>query len=243
MVAFKAEEYVFRLAVPAKLEYREVVLRAVDAACERSTPLGGLSGAARGADGAARAEAFRHEITSALAEAINNIVLHAYGEDAVLVAASGREPQIEVEVETSAEALTVRFFDTGRSFEMADVPSPDLDALPEGGLGLFIMRAFVDELTYEAKDETNRARNVMTLKKAWPSGEALISSPVHRSALDASARGALASEPPAPSAATSDASGPSNQRESGRSGWRIRRVSPAAPLPHPEGRIAGIKRK
>ncbi len=39
--------------------------------------------------------------------------------------------------------------DDGVSFDPAAVPVPDLDGLPESGMGLYIIRSFVDDLSYE----------------------------------------------------------------------------------------------
>jgi len=46
----------------------------------------------------------------------------------------------------------LRMLDRGKSFDRLDVPSPDLDALPERGMGLFIIENFVDEVHYTPGD-------------------------------------------------------------------------------------------
>ncbi|HEX7598493.1 MAG TPA: ATP-binding protein, partial [Polyangia bacterium] len=40
--------------------------------------------------------------------------------------------------------------DFGASFDPAAAPVPELDAMPESGLGIYIMRSFMDEVTYRA---------------------------------------------------------------------------------------------
>lgn len=40
--------------------------------------------------------------------------------------------------------------DTGHSFDPDTVGPPVLDQLPEAGMGLFIMRSFMDEIAYQA---------------------------------------------------------------------------------------------
>ncbi|HJX53755.1 MAG TPA: ATP-binding protein [Polyangia bacterium] len=73
-------------------------------------------------------------------EAYNNIALHGY---------AGREPgTIRMEIEQGSDWIRVVLTDTGASFDPAGARPPDLDALPESGLGVFIMRSFVDEATY-----------------------------------------------------------------------------------------------
>ncbi len=55
--------------------------------------------------------------------------------------------------------------DDGRAFDPADAPLPDLNTSVEkrtvGGLGLHLVRSFVDELSYSRSGE----RNVLTLVK------------------------------------------------------------------------------
>jgi serine/threonine-protein kinase RsbW len=73
-------------------------------------------------------------------EAYNNIALHGY---------AGREPgMIRMEIEKGLDWIRVVLEDTGASFDPAGARPPDLDALPESGLGVFIMQSFVDEVTY-----------------------------------------------------------------------------------------------
>jgi len=62
-----------------------------------------------------------------------------------------------------SEAIVVRLEDWGKVYDPAayiELP----DELPERGMGLFIIRSFMDELTYAAGPP-----NVLTLKKRWPS--------------------------------------------------------------------------
>jgi serine/threonine-protein kinase RsbW len=54
-----------------------------------------------------------------------------------------------MDIELGQGAMTVRMADYGSSFDPTVVPSPDLDTLPESGLGLFIIRSFMDSVSYE----------------------------------------------------------------------------------------------
>jgi serine/threonine-protein kinase RsbW len=132
------ESVVITLRVPATLQYRDVATRVVSSACkivERST-----------------AE-FREQVESAFGEAFNNAVLHAYRDMSPGL--------ITVEVLPQADRITVRVLDDGRSFDPATIPAPDLQALPESGMGWYIMRAFMDEVRYEPGPP-----NVLLLSKA-----------------------------------------------------------------------------
>ena len=45
--------------------------------------------------------------------------------------------------------MEIEILEYGESFDIAIVTAPDLDSLPESGMGLFIVRSCVDELWYE----------------------------------------------------------------------------------------------
>jgi serine/threonine-protein kinase RsbW len=104
-------------------------------------------------DGAGRT--FRDEVLSAFAEAFNNITIHSY--------ARGTAGLVETEIEVADEAITIRLSDWGRSFDPATVAVPDLDALPESGMGLFIIRSFMDQVSYQPG-----APNVLSMRKRYP---------------------------------------------------------------------------
>jgi serine/threonine-protein kinase RsbW len=123
---------IVRLEVPGVIQYRDIMLRTLSATCKLITP---------GAHGrSSRASLFSAHLVSAVGEAYNNIALHGY---------AGREPgSIKMEIEKGSDWIRVVLEDTGASFDPAGASPPDLDALPESGLGVFIMRSFVDEVTY-----------------------------------------------------------------------------------------------
>jgi len=82
---------------------------------------------------------FDAELVSAFAEIYNNIVLHAY---------ERRAGDIEISIGVEEGCVTIEVRDTGTSFDPSTVPEPDLESLPEGGMGLHIARAMVDEVDY-----------------------------------------------------------------------------------------------
>jgi serine/threonine-protein kinase RsbW len=67
---------------------------------------------------------------------------------------------VEIEIEIAPDQITLRIADYGQSFDPTQVAEPDLDALPESGLGLFIMRSFMDSVFYTAG-----APNVLSMTK------------------------------------------------------------------------------
>ena len=114
-----------RADLPGTLQYRDLVVRLVTSA----------SKLVEGAD-----NLFRDQIVSAFSEAFNNIALHAY---------RGRgDGRVEVAIDYGLDFMTIRMVDSGKAFDPTQVVAPDLAALPESGMGLFIIRSFMDELSY-----------------------------------------------------------------------------------------------
>jgi serine/threonine-protein kinase RsbW len=60
------------------------------------------------------------------------------------------EDEIEIEIDLGEDRLTLRLRDNGMSFDPRTAPFPDLDALPESGMGAFIIMSFMDQVTYLA---------------------------------------------------------------------------------------------
>ena len=132
------------LEVPGIMECRDMVLRTVSSACR----LIFLDAESR----SSRCSEFTAHLVSAVGEAYNNIVLHGY---------AGRDPgSVRMQIENCPGWMRVVITDSGASFDPTDARPPDLDALPESGLGVFIMRSFVDEVTYSAGPP-----NILTLVK------------------------------------------------------------------------------
>lgn len=85
---------------------------------------------------------FDAEMVSAFSEVFNNIVIHGY--------AGGRDAgEIQVVLEPRPDSLVIVISDSGASFDLETVPTPRLESLPHGGLGIHIVRSFVDEVIYE----------------------------------------------------------------------------------------------
>ena len=135
------------VSVPARIECRDQVGAQLVEACRRQVP-------------GERGEILGHQLVSVFNEAFNNAVLHAY--------AGTPGGMVEVSLDIVPPRLELRIADHGRSFDPRSVPEPDLDQLPEGGLGLFIMRSFMNEVDYQPG-----APNVLRLVK-YLDGEARV---------------------------------------------------------------------
>jgi|GEM_PF-1212507 len=124
--SWKPNTATIKMKIAGILAHRDVALRVVSAACKLVTPH---------PHGTLWNE-FQMKVVSAVGEAFNNIVEHGYGE---------REPgPIELEVGISSGHIEIDLFDWGHGFDPKTVPAPDLAALPEGGMGLFIIKSFMD---------------------------------------------------------------------------------------------------
>ena len=120
-----------RLRVPGALKYRDLAVRAVAAACK----LVGDGDPTGSGD-----REFIDQVVSAFGEAFNNTAIHSY---------AGRPiGDLDIEIEIGDAHITIRMLDYGNSYDFLAVPTPDLDTLPESGMGLYIIRSFMDEVDY-----------------------------------------------------------------------------------------------
>jgi serine/threonine-protein kinase RsbW len=93
-----------------------------------------------------------------LVEALNNIIKHAYLGD--------HSKTIDIVVRKDNESLELRMIDEGKPRESLVVNElnfdpEDIDNLPEGGMGLFIIKQLMDEMNYYSIN----GKNYFTLKK------------------------------------------------------------------------------
>jgi serine/threonine-protein kinase RsbW len=95
---------------------------------------------------------FRHEMVTAFGEAFNNIVIHGYKDRS--------DGMLDVEAEMSHGQMTLRLMDSGREVDFDGLRPPDLESMPEGGMGVFMIHALVDEVVYRGG-----APNVLSLTK------------------------------------------------------------------------------
>jgi serine/threonine-protein kinase RsbW len=99
-----------------------------------------------------------YNIQLATDEAASNIIEHAYENvpDGILELSCG----------VNKDVITIILVDRGESFDPSEVPLPDLKAdLSDrkiGGLGIFLMRKLMDEVTYEPRLDKS---NVLTMIK------------------------------------------------------------------------------
>nr|WP_254151082.1 ATP-binding protein [Candidatus Chloroploca mongolica] len=88
------------------------------------------------------AEMVIYNIQLAVHEACTNIVRHAYenkGEGRIL---------ITLTLSFDPPQLTIELQDTGKPFDAESYAPPDLDDVPIGGMGIFLIRNLMDDVTY-----------------------------------------------------------------------------------------------
>lgn len=143
-----SEPEVFRFVLPGRLEYRDAAKAFLTYICDQLI---------RDRD---TEPDLGHRVISAFVEAFNNAVLHGQRRP-------GEPTPVEVELVVHQGELTISVADRGVGFEPERVPDPDLESLPEGGMGLFIMRSFMDEVRYHRNSD---GKNVLTMHKRLTKG-------------------------------------------------------------------------
>lgn len=101
------------------------------------------------------------EMVLALAEAVSNVMRHAYRGDATR--------PIQIACRRSRDSLEVEVRDRGREFDPLAQPLPEPDELRSGGRGIFIIRSLADECVYQRDGEWNRLR--LRKRFSLPAGE------------------------------------------------------------------------
>ena len=100
------------------------------------------------------------EIDIAIDELFSNIAQYAYGKPP----AEGKAT-VRVEVTPEPLAVIITFIDNGKPYDPLAKEDPDVTLSAEerqiGGLGIFMVKKTMDEITYEYKN----GQNILTIKK------------------------------------------------------------------------------
>ena len=121
-----------KLLVPGDIAYRELVTRTIAFVCKVA-----VEAATRQSK---QGRSFADELVSAVGEAFNNIAIHSY--------AGSKSGDVSITIDFDKKSLRVELIDQGHSFDPSQVAVPDFNSLPESGMGMFIIRSFVDEVEY-----------------------------------------------------------------------------------------------
>ena len=98
-----------------------------------------------------------YKIETAVDEACSNIIEHAYGQEDI--------GDIVISVTTDPESITIRLTDFGDPFDPKIVKQPNFDADLEDrddhGLGIYMMKQWMDIVIFDTFED----KNVLTLVK------------------------------------------------------------------------------
>ncbi|HMJ11443.1 MAG TPA: ATP-binding protein [Polyangiaceae bacterium] len=153
-----------RLSVPGTLKYRGLVLRVVASSCKLlRSETHGLQEASHESAHDSWAEEFDAQVVSAIGEAFNNIAIHGYR--GALVG------DVQIEIGPVPDGIELCMMDHGVTFDLSLAeptrPSSEPDQLPESGMGLYIIRSFMDSVAYRAGGPEQP--NVLRLTKRYSS--------------------------------------------------------------------------
>jgi serine/threonine-protein kinase RsbW len=100
-------------------------------------------------------------VETAVDEAVSNIIEHAYqGEE---------KGEIVCTCTTDPSGIVITLEDTGKPFDPQSIPVPNLDVplmdRSDHGLGVYMMRKWMDEVHYEFENGINRVIMVKRVKK------------------------------------------------------------------------------
>lgn len=123
-----------KLTISADLRYLHVIGALVKAAIERHDAIQAQDGLA-------------YQLELAVHEICTNIIEHAYQYDAT--------KQVRLQLFVSDTEFKVLLLDTGINFDTASVARPQIEALQERGLGLFLTNEIMDVVRYEHQNGTN----------------------------------------------------------------------------------------
>ena len=86
-------------------------------------------------------------VVLAVDEMVTNVIVHGY---------RGRPGLVEIDLTASGDALQIQLRDHAPPFDPTRVPPPDLsmpfDDQPVGGLGIYLTRKIVDDMTHRVID-------------------------------------------------------------------------------------------
>ena len=138
-----------RLDVPATHRYLNVVGACITAVLAR-------------VEGLVEPAVVAYSVQLAVHEICTNIVEHAY--------AGQPEGRITITLALLIEprCLIISLHDTGRSFDPAHVPAPNLKDGQVGGYGLFLVRELMDDVSYQPQPGSNCWRLVKGLEPGPP---------------------------------------------------------------------------
>ena len=137
----------------------------IDSRLENTAPAGlAVRGIAQGF-GLDETEAYLLEL--AVVEAVSNVIRHAYG--------NRPGHPVEIALALTPQGISLEILDRGTALDLGvlsragELAAPaDISELPEGGLGLAIIKQAMDDVSYSSRDGINVLRMSKSLKLSPP---------------------------------------------------------------------------
>ncbi len=104
-------------------------------------------------DGQVLDEIATSEVQLAATEAASNIMRHAY--------AGQPDRKIELSGQVRDDRVCIELSHEGEHYSAPEVDEPDVDATTRGGLGLFIMQEFLDEILHTEEQESRQTTTLI----------------------------------------------------------------------------------
>lgn len=101
-------------------------------------------------------EALAYQLNLVLTEATANAIKHSVGE-------GGTSDTVRILICIEDTLLTIKVFDHGQGFDLESVPLPDFEHPREGGMGLYLIRAYMDTVSYKKMEHYNLLEMCKTL--------------------------------------------------------------------------------
>jgi serine/threonine-protein kinase RsbW len=98
-------------------------------------------------------KATTHAVVLATSEAASNVIRHAHR--------NRPDAQLQIQCSLSADVMEIRLLDEGEPFDLATVPHLDPSEIRVGGRGVFLMRALMDELFCQPRQERGNALHMV----------------------------------------------------------------------------------
>src|SRR5262249_39557681 len=98
-------------------------------------------------------KATTHAIVLATSEAASNVIRHAHR--------NRPEAQLQIQCALGQDQMEIRLLDEGDPFDLATVPQLDPSEIRVGGRGIFLMRALMDELFCQPRQERGNALHMV----------------------------------------------------------------------------------
>lgn len=90
---------------------------------------------------------FVQEVELCISEACTNAIKHGSRKDA--------DDKISLRFQVFKSKVKIIIGDKGEGFDLENIPEPDVKDLPEGGYGLYIIKAKMDKVKYERRKGGN----------------------------------------------------------------------------------------